>query len=593
MTGRIPRDFIDDLIARTDIVDIVDSRVKLKKAGKNYQACCPFHNEKSPSFTVSAEKQFYHCFGCGEHGNALSFIMEFDRLEFVEAIEELAAHHSIEVPREKTNTPFNPQASQQKKQQRENDYDLMEKAAQFFQHQLKHHANSNKVIDYLKERGLSGEIVKSWEIGYAPPEWQALADTLGTTPEKAQQCIDLKVMTQNDNGKRYDFFRDRLMFPIRDKRGRVIGFGGRVIDADQGPKYLNSPETRIFFKGSELYGLHRARNMQRHIDRIVVVEGYMDVVALSQFDINYAVASLGTSTTPEHVQLMLRNTDEIVCCYDGDKAGRSAAWRTMENALPMLKDGKQMKFLFLPDGEDPDTMVRKIGKPELEALFSEAMPLSKFLFDNLLTRHNVASIEGKASLRAEAEPLIKLVGGTIQKEILQGELSKLLGDYDRHQLERDISKANASSNRITQPKRGAPQKLSQTPVRMLIRLLIEHPALARELPKVNPAAISDAGLPGLSFLIELHQFCTQQPNVNTALVFEYFREHDFARHLHTLLAQEWLVNEHEIKSVYVSTFKRLVDQFLTGQTEALIAKSRSIGLSDEEKITLKKLLMKK
>jgi DNA primase len=592
MAGRIPRDFIDDLIARTDIVDIVDSRVKLKKAGKNYQACCPFHNEKSPSFTVSAEKQFYHCFGCGEHGNALSFIMEFDRLEFVEAIEELAGHHSIEVPRDQSSQPFNKAASQQKKQQLENDFELMEKAAQFFQQQLKRHANSDKVITYLKDRGLSGAIVKSWEMGYAPPEWQALADTLGTSPERIQQCVDLKIMTQNDNGKRYDFFRDRLMFPIRDKRGRVIGFGGRVIDADQGPKYLNSPETRIFFKGSELYGLHRARNMQRHIDRIVVVEGYMDVVALSQFDINYAVASLGTATTPEHVQLMLRNTDEIVCCYDGDKAGRGAAWRTMENALPLLKDGKAMKFLFLPDGEDPDTMVRQIGKDALEEQFANAMPLSKFLFENLLQRHNVASVEGKAALRAEAEPLIASVAGDIQKEILQGELSKLLGEYDRFQLERDINKANNGPRKMANPGSGSPQKLSQTPVRMLIRLLVEHPSLAQTLPKVNPVALADAGLPGLDFLIELHQFCSQQTKANTASVFEYFREHAFAKHLHTLLAQEWLITDDDINTVYVSTFKRLVDQFLTGQTEALIAKSRNVGLSDEEKYTLKKLLTK-
>jgi DNA primase len=592
MAGRIPRDFIDDLIARTDIVDIVDSRVKLKKAGKNYQACCPFHNEKSPSFTVSAEKQFYHCFGCGEHGNALSFIMEFDRLEFVEAIEELAGHHAIEVPREQSSQPFNKAASQQKKQQLENDFELMEKAAQFFQQQLKRHANSEKVVTYLKDRGLSGAIVKSWEMGYAPPEWQALADTLGTSPERIQQCVDLKIMTQNDNGKRYDFFRDRLMFPIRDKRGRVIGFGGRVIDADQGPKYLNSPETRIFFKGSELYGLHRARNMQRHIDRIVVVEGYMDVVALSQFDINYAVASLGTATTPEHVQLMLRNTDEIVCCYDGDKAGRGAAWRTMENALPLLKDGKSMKFMFLPDGEDPDTMVRQIGKEALEELFVKAMPLSKFLFENLLQRHNVASVEGKAALRAEAEPLISSVAGTIQQEILQGELSRLLGEYDRFQLERDINKANNSPRKMARPNSGSPQKLSQTPVRMLIRLLVEHPNLAHKIPKVNPLALADAGLPGLDFLIELHQFCTKQTKVNTASVFEYFREHAFAKHLHTLLAQEWLITDDDIDTVYVTTFKRLVDQFLTGQTEALIAKSRSVGLSDEEKHTLKKLLTK-
>ena len=265
--------------------------------------------------------------------------------------------------------------------------------------------------------------------------------------------------------------------------------------------------------------------MQRHIDRIVVVEGYMDVVALSQFDINYAVASLGTATTPEHVQLMLRNTDEIVCCYDGDKAGRGAAWRTMENALPFLNDGKAMKFLFLPDGEDPDTMVRQIGKAALEEQFVKAMPLSKFLFENLLQRHNVASIEGKAALRAEAEPLIALVAGTIQQEILQGELSKLLGEYDRFQLERDINKANKGPRKMANPGSGSPQKLSQTPVRMLIRLLVEHPNLAHTIPKVNPLALADAGLPGLDFLIELHQFCTRQKRVNTASVFEYFREH--------------------------------------------------------------------
>lgn len=593
MAGRIPRDFIDDLIARTDIVDIVDSRVKLKKAGKNYQACCPFHNEKSPSFTVSAEKQFYHCFGCGEHGNALSFIMEFDRLEFVEAIEELASFHAIDVPREQSIQPFNKAASQEKKQQRENDYELMEKAAKFFQHQLKHHANSSKVISYLKDRGLSGEIVKSWEMGYAPAEWQGLADALGKTPEQAQQCVDLKIMTQNDNGKRFDFFRDRLMFPIRDKRGRVIGFGGRVIDPEQSPKYLNSPETRIFFKGSELYGLYRARNMQRHIDRIIVVEGYMDVVALSQFDINYAVASLGTATTPEHVQLMLRNTDEIVCCYDGDKAGRGAAWRTMENALPMLKDGKSMKFMFLPDGEDPDTIVRQIGKTALEEQFVQAMPLSQFLFDNLLQRHNVASVEGKAALRAEAQPIIASVAGDIQKEILQGELSKLLGDYDRYQLDRDISRANQHSTKMPKPSSHAPQKLSQTPVRMLIQLLIDNPQLAHQVPQVNPQALAEAQLPGLVFLIELHQFCHHQPGLNTAAVFEHFRHHEFAGHLQTLLAQEWLVDDADKKMVYVSTFKRLVDQFLAGQSDALIAKSRHVGLTAEEKITLQKLLMKK
>ena len=267
MAGRIPRDFIDDLIARTDIVELVDSRVKLKKAGKNYQACCPFHNEKSPSFTVSQEKQFYHCFGCGAHGNAISFVMEFDRLEFPEAVEELARFHSLEVPREQTGRPA---PSPQKKAQLEDDYALMEQVTRFFQQQLKVHPQKNKAVDYLKGRGLSGEIVKSFGIGYAPPEWDSILKTFGTTPEKQQQLLDLKLITENDNRRRYDFFRDRIVFPIRDKRGRVIGFGGRVLE-EGGPKYLNSPETRIFHKGSELYGFYQAKQANRSLSSIMNV----------------------------------------------------------------------------------------------------------------------------------------------------------------------------------------------------------------------------------------------------------------------------------------------------------------------------------
>ncbi|MET1219142.1 MAG: DNA primase, partial [Glaciecola sp.] len=506
MPGRIPRDFIDDLIARSDIVDIVDSRVKLKKAGRNYQACCPFHNEKTPSFSVSPDKQFYHCFGCGEHGNALSFVMEFDRLEFVEAVETLASYHGLEVPREETKGNYNPEQAQRKKAQQDNDYALMEKAAKYFQYQLRNHPQREQVITYLKERDLTGETVKNWEIGFAPNEWQGLADRLATNATSQQQCLDLKLMTENDKGRRFDFFRQRLMFPIRDKRGRVIGFGGRVIDPeDTGPKYLNSPETRIFFKGSELYGLHRARQIHRNLERIVVVEGYMDVVALSQFGIDYAVASLGTSTTPEHVQLMFRNTDEIVCCYDGDKAGRAAAWRTLENALPQLKDGKIIKFMFLPDGEDPDTMVRKTGKDALEAEFTKALPLSKFLFNTLLAQHDTSADEGKAALQAQARPLIAQIAGDNLRGILEAELAKIMGNADQHQLQTDMNKANSQKRPRTADYR-TPQKISQSPVRMMLRLLLEQPSLAASVPEVDPGMLKDTNINGIGVLCALHSY---------------------------------------------------------------------------------------
>jgi len=363
MAGRIPQDFIEDLISRADIVDLIDSRVKLKKAGRNHQACCPFHNEKTPSFSVSQEKQFYYCFGCGAKGNVISFLMEYDRLEFVEAIEELAKECGMTVPREQNNSPgFTPQ----QKSEREKDYTLMEDVARYFQHQLKHADNTQEVIDYLKNRGLSGDIVKYWDIG------------------------------------------------------------GRIIKGD-GPKYLNSPETPIFHKSHELYGLYQARKENRKLQRLLVVEGYMDVVALAQFGISYAVAALGTATTPEHIQTMFKSTDEVVCCYDGDRAGRDAAWRALENALPYLKDGYVMKFLFLPDGEDPDSMVRQVGKDAFEEQLNKAVTLSTYFFESLMQQHSLGNIEGKAAFKAQALPLIEKIAGENQRELMMSELNRYCG----------------------------------------------------------------------------------------------------------------------------------------------------------------------
>ncbi|WP_334063547.1 DNA primase [Alteromonas genovensis] len=587
MAGKIPRDFIDDLLSRTDVVEVVDSRVKLKKAGKNYQACCPFHNEKSPSFTVSQDKQFYHCFGCGAHGNAISFIMEFDRLEFVEAIEDLARYHGLEVPREKGSRPA---ISEEKKQQLQDDYTLMEQVTRFFQHQLRQNGNSKKAIDYLKNRGLSGDIVKQWEIGYAPDGWSALLDTFGKSPQQIKQLIDLRLVNKNDQGRTYDFFRDRIMFPIRDKRGRVVGFGGRVLE-DGGPKYLNSPETRIFHKGNELFGFYSARQQNRQLDTVVVVEGYMDVVALSQFDINIATAALGTATTLEHIQMLVRATSHIVCCYDGDRAGREAAWRALENALPALKDGVRLSFLFLPDGEDPDTMVRQVGKDTFLGMLNEAMPLSRFFFENLLKSHNVGTPEGKIALKKAAMPLIESTFGADQKNMLLEELAKHTGEFDRFKLQQDISKANQGSKKAYSPNLTQVNKPKLSPLRMLIRLLLDSPRLAATCDDVQIGIFTGSAAAGMDLLRDVHAFCLANPNAKTSQLVENFRDHPHSSTIAKLLLQEHLVKDEDAERVYNDSFTRLLDAHLESRIETLLSRSRVQSLSKAEKEELT-LLMK-
>ncbi|MEW9798362.1 DNA primase [Alteromonas sp. CYL-A6] len=592
MAGKIPRDFIDDLLARTDVVDIVDARVKLKKAGKNYQACCPFHNEKTPSFTVSQDKQFYHCFGCGAHGNAISFVMEFDRLEFVEAIEELARYHGLEVPREKGS--LHPQVSEQQRQQKQDDYALMEQVSRFFQQQLRSHPDSQKAIDYLKGRGLSGEIVKQWEIGYAPDSWDSLLKTFGTSADRIRQLLDLKLVNENDRKKRYDFFRHRIMFPIRDKRGRVVGFGGRVLENDSGPKYLNSPETRIFHKGQELFGFYQARQQNRHLDKVIVVEGYMDVVALSQYGISIATAALGTATTPEHMQMLMRASGHIICCYDGDRAGREAAWRALENALPALKDGVRLSFLFLPDGEDPDSMVRKIGKDAFMTLCDDAMPLSTFFYDSLLKQHNPGTPEGRIALKSAAQPLIDTVEGEQQRLMLQEELAKHTKEYDRFKLQQDIRSANSKQNpRHTGGLNQQVQKARVSPVRMLLRLLLEHPSLAADCPEVDPGVLAASELPGMPLLLAVHEYCQQHPRATTAQLIENFRAHPHSSSIAKLLGQEHLVSDEEAKRVYSDSFARLLDWHFDSRIDTLLSRARIQPLSESEKQELKLLMQER
>ncbi|BCB41232.1 DNA primase [Vibrio alginolyticus] len=584
MAGHIPRSFIDDLLARLDIVDIIDARVKLKKKGKNYGACCPFHNEKTPSFSVSQEKQFYHCFGCGAHGNAIDFLMEFDRLEFVEAIEELASYLGLDVPREQRsggNGSFQsgPQASSSEKR---NLYDLMGSIAQFYRNQLKQPANK-VAIEYLKDRGLSGEIVQKFGIGYVADEWDLVRKNFGQNKENQDMLVTGGMLIENDKGNRYDRFRGRVMFPIRDRRGRVIGFGGRVL-GDGTPKYLNSPETPIFHKGKELYGLYEVLQAYREPPQILVVEGYMDVVALAQYGVDYSVASLGTSTTGDHLQVLFRQTSTVVCCYDGDRAGREAASRAMENALPYLTDGRQLKFMFLPDGEDPDSYIRQNGKQAFEQQVSNAMPLSEFMFSLLTQQVDMSTKEGMAKLSTLAVPLIDKVPGGTLRLYLRELLGRRLGLVDERQLQQLISKQGKED------KRPQPHKeIKRTPMREVIALLIQNPQYVSMVPDLT--SVRDLPIPGLSLFVDVLDKCQAHPHINTGQLLEHWRNSQNETLLSRLASWDIPLDEDNQEEIFLDSLDKIIAQCVEKQIENLQAKARSVGLSAEEKRELLALML--
>ncbi|NOI01181.1 DNA primase [Vibrio kanaloae] len=579
MAGHIPRSFIDDLLARLDIVDIVDARVKLKKKGKNYGACCPFHNEKTPSFSVSQEKQFYHCFGCGVHGNAIDFMMEFERLDFVEAIEELASFLGLDVPREQRSGEISttPRANSEQKR---NLYDLMGGISQFYRSQLKISANK-PAIEYLKNRGLSGEIVQKFGIGYVADEWDLVRKNFGQQKEAQDMLVTGGMLIENDKGNRYDRFRGRVMFPIRDRRGRVIGFGGRVLE-DGTPKYLNSPETPIFHKGKELYGLYEVLQAYREPPQILVVEGYMDVVALAQYGVDYSVASLGTSTTGDHVQMLFRQTSTVVCCYDGDRAGKEAAWRALENALEYLKTGNTLKFLFLPDGEDPDSYIREHGKAAFEQLVHNATPLSAYLFDNLIEIHklNLGTTEGKSALRAHASALINKIPDSYFQELLE----KLLDE--RTGFDNQLRRARVHTQNTTpQPHK----ELKRTPMREVIALLIQNPSYADMVPDLS--SVKGLQLPGLSLFVEVLDICQVNPHISTGQLLENWRESKHEALLSRLASWEIPLVEDNQEDIFLDSLDNILAQCVEKQIENLQAKARSVGLSAEEKRELLALML--
>jgi DNA primase len=461
MSGIIPQSFIDDLLDRIDIVDTVDSRVKLRKTGKNFSACCPFHDEKTPSFTVSPEKQFYYCFGCGASGNALGFVMDYERLSFPEAIESLARTAGLEVPRE-----VQTEAQVKREQERKSIYSLLEKANEFYQQQLRQHSSKHMAVTYLKGRGLDGKTAKDYGVGFAPPGWDNLLKALAQNDEDKHLLIEGGMLIHHEQDKKlYDRFRHRIMFPIRDTRGRVIGFGGRVLGDDK-PKYLNSPETPIFHKGQELYGLYEARLAYRDLPRLLVVEGYMDVVSLAQFGIRYGVATLGTACGEDHLDKAFKHTNEVVFCFDGDKAGRTAASRALDASLSAMADGRTVKFLYLPEGEDPDTLVRKIGPDKFETMISMAVPLEDQLFDTAAEGLNIRTMEGRATFSKRAAPMLDKLPKSVFRELMFENLATrtglsrtILQDLILEAVKNPESIKETSTERLTPKERPAPKQV--------------------------------------------------------------------------------------------------------------------------------------
>ncbi len=570
--ARIPDAFIDDLLARTDIVEVIGTRVPLKRQGKEYAARCPFHDERSASFTVSPTKQFYHCFGCGAHGTAISFLMNYDRLEFLDAVDELAKRAGMEVPRDAQQRG----AAQAAGEDHRDLYSALEAATKFFQRQLD---TSDKARTYLDGRGVDAENRARFQIGYAPDGYSALKDALGTDERRHKLLDRAGLFSKNDRGHVYDKFRDRVMFPIFDRRGRVIAFGGRILDKDDGPKYLNSPETALFHKGRELYGLWQVRQSNQKIERLIVVEGYMDVVSLFQFGVTQAVATLGTATTPEHAELLFRNAPDVFFCFDGDAAGRRAGWKALESVLPRMKDGRQAFFLFLPEGEDPDTIVRKEGAAAFDTRLAQATPLSQFFFDELSREINLSTLDGKARLAERARPMLAQIPDGAFGDLMRQRLTELTGIG---------AAAPATTSTSRPPLRPARSAHKRSLVREAIARLLQVPALALELTPPYPFA--GLRLPGVELLIELLQIVHTRPEITTGALLEHFHEREELAALQKLVVQEIPGDTASWRQELLDVMVQLEKQTLQQRLDELQAKQRAQGLDETDKYELRELL---
>jgi DNA primase len=557
MSGLIPDSFIEELLARCDVVDVIERRVPLKRVGHEYQACCPFHNEKTPSFTVSPKKQFYHCFGCGAHGSAIGFLMQYEGLEFLDAVEELARSAGLQVPKTGTQQP-RPDTGL---------YDMLAACAKFYVEQLK---DNPAAVEYLKSRGLSGEICRDYEIGYAPAGWDALIKKLGTDEKKLALLKQAGMLSEGKKGV-YDKFRDRIMFPIHDRRGRVIAFGGRAM-SDDGPKYLNSPETALYHKSRELYGLFLARKGSGRLAEILVVEGYMDVVALAQFGFKNAVATSGTATTALQVEMLFRATDTVVYCFDGDAAGRKAAWRAMEATLPRMREGLQARFLFLPEGEDPDSMVRKHGADVFSRQLEKAMPLSEFFFEHFTESIDISNLDGRARLVQQTQPYVESMPEGVFRDMMVERLETLA----QHRLQ------TRTGQRKTQPaglrERGKPVQ-QRTPMRTALAHLVQNPSLVKELDDTGDfAGLVNDDIQGVEIFRELVDFCAKRPNITTAQLIELWHEHPASPHLQKLAVWHIPGGEEEQAREFVDAVNRI----RLGWVEILLSRVSNVIEQREE-----------
>ena len=608
MAGRIPEKFIDDLLARVDIVDVIEQRVPLKKAGRDWTARCPFHDERSPSFTVSPNKQFYHCFGCGAHGSAIKFLMDYDRMEFVDAVEDLASRVGLKVPYEG--------GGKRAPQEDSTDlYALLDSCAKFYQRQL---AASDKARAYFESRGLDASTLERFGLGYSPDAWDALKNALGTSPQRIALLEKSGMLTSGERGTKYDRFRDRVMFPIQDRRGRVIAFGGRILSKQSGegspipdsgtqdarktklsgegspvldsgaqdarkntadgPKYLNSPETPLFHKGQQLFALWQVRQAHSKIPRLIVVEGYMDVIALFQHGVTQAVATLGTATTRDHAELLFRNCADVYFCFDGDRAGRQAAWRAVESVLPRMRDGRQAFFLFLPDGEDPDSLVRQEGQAGFEERLKAATSLGEFFFAELGKDVNLATLDGKARLAERARPLLTQIPDGAFRDLMLGELDKLANV----RLRLEAAVADGKPRRPVKPQ-------ERTLVRTAVALLLQNPGFAAAIEP--PYLFSTLRQPGIPLLVELIALCRERREISTAGMLEHFAERDEARALQKLAVMEFSFGEDESRKEFLDALAQLDRQTLQQRIDDLLAKSsQQPGLDAGEKDELRRLL---
>jgi DNA primase len=620
MAGRIPQSFLDDLLDRVDLVDVIDRRVKLKKTGKNYSARCPFHDEKTPSFTVNPEKQFFYCFGCGAGGNALGFVMDYDNVDFPQAVETLAGSVGLSVPREESGRGRSAPDNESRHRPL---YALLERAARFYQQALRQHEAAGRAVDYLKGRGLSGEIARQFGLGFAPPGWDNLLKALGQDESARRLLQDSGMLVANEKGRVYDRFRDRVVFPIRDQRGRIVGFGGRVLGDDK-PKYLNSPETPIFNKGRELYGLYEARQANRRLERLLVVEGYMDVIALAQAGISNATATLGTATSRTHLERVFRLCSEVVFCFDGDEAGRKAAFRALEASLPCMSDGRQARFLFLPEGDDPDSLVRRDGAEAFSERMAAARPLEQFLFEILAEDIDISTLEGRARYSRQVLPHLRQLPPGVYRELMFRELAERTGLElaSLMQLEVAAKKAEPAPNHApTQatdrpppappweaappqtdgdtPAPAAPRK--RAPLRAAraghanltqsaIALLLHKPEIARS---ADPGDLQELEGEDAALLRDMLDLLRRRPDSSTAMLLGHWYGTAEGEVLSRLAGQERLIPSEGIEQQFRDVLARLTLLPQRARLAARVDKLRSTDyaqMGEEQKQELKTLL---